>query len=494
MLGQDVRLGTLACTATKPLRIDNDEIKLDIDYDNKNCSLTILGKDLNSFKIYTDSHPGMIVLGVTPGYALKLRQRISNKGSFINPGSAVAAERDIVLEVSEHIKPEVKADLLEWVTDKLSKDFAELSIKEVERIMSYKTPSPSVSKQNQSSEEVSSPPMTTRSRTYSTRTNSSKQSVIVSKKLIVYPPPPQTGGITVTTEDIACLDSGEFLNDVIIDFYLKFVFFEKLKPEDRARTHILSSFFYKRLTQRNNSNNDTFTSTPDRMHSQVRTWTKNVDIFEKDFVIVPINESSHWYLAVICFAGQENPAYVNEINDDEETDTKGEATDTETGTEEELERGDYDDDEEDFDFSPLAALRKKPVKRQSKKSLSKQIIKSQPCILVFDSLGGSRTRCMLNLRNYLKCEWRERKKEPASRIFDKDTIKGNHPKVPQQDNFCDCGVYVLQYMESFFEDPITDFTLPIRKPNWFSSITQKRTDIRQLIYTLKASAEIDGVS
>ena len=33
-----------------------------------------------------------------------------------------------------------------------------------------------------------------------------------------------------------------------------------------------------------------FLSIPDRMHSQVRTWTKNVDIFEKDFVIVPINE------------------------------------------------------------------------------------------------------------------------------------------------------------------------------------------------------------
>lgn len=31
-------------------------------------------------------------------------------------------------------------------------------------------------------------------------------------------------------------------------------------------------------------------STPDRMHSQVKTWTKNVDIFEKDFVFVPINE------------------------------------------------------------------------------------------------------------------------------------------------------------------------------------------------------------
>lgn len=28
--------------------------------------------------------------------------------------------------------------------------------------------------------------------------------------------------------------------------------------------------------------------------------------------------SSHWYLAVICFAGHENPTYVNEINDDDD--------------------------------------------------------------------------------------------------------------------------------------------------------------------------------
>jgi len=39
-------------------------------------------------QIYTESQPGMIVLGVTPGYALKLNQRIFNKGTFLNPGSA----------------------------------------------------------------------------------------------------------------------------------------------------------------------------------------------------------------------------------------------------------------------------------------------------------------------------------------------------------------------------------------------------------------------
>ena len=42
-------------------------------------------------------------------------------------------------------------------------------------------------------------------------------------------------------------------------------------------------------------------STPDRMHSQVRTWTKNVDIFEKDFVFVPINERYVLYrLSISC--------------------------------------------------------------------------------------------------------------------------------------------------------------------------------------------------
>lgn len=38
--------------------------------------------------------------------------------------------------------------------------------------------------------------------------------------------------------------------------------------------------------------------------------------------VFPYFVSSHWYLAVICFAGHENPTYVNEINDDDELDNK----------------------------------------------------------------------------------------------------------------------------------------------------------------------------
>ena len=41
--------------------------------------------------------------------------------------------------------------------------------------------------------------------------------------MMVYPPPPAKGGISVTNEDLHCLNDGEFLNDVILDFYLKWV-------------------------------------------------------------------------------------------------------------------------------------------------------------------------------------------------------------------------------------------------------------------------------
>lgn len=50
---------------------------------------------------------------------------------------------------------------------------------------------------------------------------------------------------------------------------------------------------------------------------------------------------------------------------------------------------------------------------------------------------------------YLEVEWEVRK--GTQRSFGKDVMKGSSPRVPQQDNFSDCGVYILQYVESFFE-------------------------------------------
>ena len=46
-----------------------------------------------------------------------------------------------------------------------------------------------------------------------------------SKTLLIYPPPPMKGGISITVDDYQVLEEESFLNDVIIDFYLKWVSF-----------------------------------------------------------------------------------------------------------------------------------------------------------------------------------------------------------------------------------------------------------------------------
>lgn len=129
-------------------------------------------------------------------------------------------------------------------------------------------------------------------------------------KLMIYPPQGK-GGISINTEDYQCLAVDQYLNDVIIDFYLKYLHQEIMSPEQRERTHIFSSFFYKRLTatsarQRHIERELKMTAAQKR-HNRVKSWTKNVDLFDKDFIVIPINELSHWFLAVICFPGMDKP-------------------------------------------------------------------------------------------------------------------------------------------------------------------------------------------
>lgn len=57
--------------------------------------------------------------------------------------------------------------------------------------------------------------------------------------------------------------------------------------------------------------------------------------------------------------------------------------------------------------------------------------------------------CVCVCVRYLEVEWEVRK--GTQRSFGKDVMRGSSPRVPQQDNFSDCGVYILQYVESFFE-------------------------------------------
>ncbi|KAJ3982841.1 hypothetical protein F5890DRAFT_1555522 [Lentinula detonsa] len=109
--------------------------------------------------------------------------------------------------------------------------------------------------------------------------------------ILSYPPDAATGAVKITNGDYSRLLPDEYLNDTLIEFGLKLWLHElaMVDPELANQVHIFSSFFYKKLNKKN----------LEEGYQSVRRWTSKFDIFSKKFVIVPINENMHWYLAII---------------------------------------------------------------------------------------------------------------------------------------------------------------------------------------------------
>ena len=421
-------------------------------------------------------------------------------------------------------------------------------------------------------------------------------------------PPNGNNCISITSQDYCCLEEKAFLNDTIIDFYLKWLQNLKMKTLNRERIHIFSTFFYKRLTMiqrkiRNKTCNKQSNS-PEKRHERVKRWTKGVNIFEKDFVIIPINQHSHWFVAVICFPGCEPTCYnsVTEIQVQEHITKKtvenkhsidvGKGNNSAIGDNLlDVRMSDYDEASsasgDEIFYSPLhgCSLDKQNVSdtvnyqnstfndanvgqsntvntkcenadrhvistsqntcsyspsspseidendtcdpinededdyeqfglAESEPSSSPKYSSSdcddmhetsrlntptanqnkdvkQPCIIIFDSLQTrSRARVAATIREYLELEYQS-KMEGKTRKFNVQTLPTNCPRVPQQDNSSDCGVYLLQYIESFFSNPFKNFSINNMEINEGSerlllsvSVKHKRAFIAKLIRQL----------
>ncbi|XP_032533842.1 sentrin-specific protease 7 isoform X5 [Chiroxiphia lanceolata] len=313
------------------------------------------------------------------------------------------------------------------------------------------------------------------------------------KNLIVYPPPPAKGGLGVTREDLECLEYGEFLNDVIIDFYLKYLLLEKAPKRLADRTHIFSSFFYKCLTRtEKTSEGDVKVSVAQRRHRRVRTWTRRINIFSKDYIFVPVNEESHWYIAVICFPWLEEAVYEecpHQNSLSHQSPLRSESENTRPGSvffkgEEEMDSNRILFSKGGNEIAAAASVLDSAISKISLSNSKRQICK-RPCILILDSLkAGSVQKTVQLLREYLEMEWEAKRK--THREFSKSTMIDLCPRVPKQDNSSDCGVYLLQYVESFFQNPIVNFEEPLHLEDWFPRqlIRSKREEIRDLILQL----------
>lgn len=79
---------------------------------------------------------------------------------------------------------------------------------------------------------------------------------------------------------------------------------------------------------------------------------------------------------------------------------------------------------------------------------------------MFDSLGITHPNVFKTLRDYLVDEAKEKRGMDIS----KDSLHGVYAKVPTQSNFCDCGVFLLHYVEKFLNNPgryLPDILVPI---------------------------------
>ncbi|RYP59436.1 hypothetical protein DL769_008524 [Monosporascus sp. CRB-8-3] len=358
---------------------------------------------------------------------------------------------------------------------------------------------------------------------------------------LVFPPRGKSRA-TVDKGDIERLDEGQFLNDNIIIFYLRYLQhkLETELPDQAQRIYFQNTFFFDKLKP-------TRASGPINYES-VKGWTSKVDLFMKDFIIVPINEYSHWYVAIIYNAPKLIPSepQSSEPRDDvpresivieDDTNTsRGEKaheitnsavahsdaqSEVEAGisrmsisnsdnAEKETKQTDHTDhhpqqqasrpsrnnptinltrepndptpEVEQTQPSGESLSRKKTAKRQS--GAPRRNDPDQPRIITLDSLGGSHSPACNFLKQYLVAELRDKK---GVEISAPGALGMTAKRIPLQSNYCDCGLYLLGYIQEFLKDPDRFIRSVLQQEDirWNLNPSDLRNDIRDVIFKLQ---------
>ncbi|KAI4740026.1 cysteine proteinase [Aureobasidium sp. EXF-12298] len=316
-----------------------------------------------------------------------------------------------------------------------------------------------------------------------------------------------TNRTTIDAEDIARLDDGELLNDNIISFCLREM--QENNPDLKGKAHIFNSFFY-----------ETLSTLPSRKrgfnYEGVKRWTRNIDLFSHPYVAVPINTQYHWFLVIICNLDKlERKLKLEGLGDEEEEGPENEHQSTveepvqsqstvsndieipETPPQETkddvlsqgVKRISLDaSQEQEEELPPLNKL--KPIPRKGKKQAPPlpKVDPDTPAVIILDSLSGTHTQEVKNLKQYVVHEGRDKR----GLEFEYTELKGMNARgLPQQTNFCDCGVYLIGYMEAFLRDP-AEFVRKVMsreldRNNDFADFdpSKKRAEIRDRLIKLE---------
>ena len=263
----------------------------------------------------------------------------------------------------------------------------------------------------------------------------------------------------------------------------------------------------------------------------LKSWTKQVDIFKKRLLVFPINESLHWTVCIVCHPGRFIRRYLNECVEKKKSIEMKQKQALLATLDSSSPLAD------DAGIAPLSLLPilngNRPIDTEiarevlpveltadGKKAVSWQCdycpIRFETydialehesicdgnidwCMIHFDSgkhfkLHKS-TEILGNVRKYLNAAAAEYESVSVP-VFTTKNMPGFSAAVPQQDNAKDCGVYMLEMAERMMRNPPEIDNEFVKKKgaskNFFGNnsfskdvIAQKREDILQLIQRLR---------
>lgn len=274
----------------------------------------------------------------------------------------------------------------------------------------------------------------------------------------------ENGFFELHQSSLECLNSGIYFNDSIIEFYFAYLLNEVCQKSLISRVRIFDTIFFNKIDQAFNipgketlqqpsqqESSEQKTTVPrlekppindKRIHSdrcdELKKWFKNDDIFEKDFLVIPVCADDHWRAILVCYPADVKPLFDGDITNNINKSILLNGTNSiKTGTD------------------------------------------RTPAIIVLDSLGLKNRKVTWKVRDFLDYEWRRRNCTEYHSIkrFSYTDLKDYCPRIPKQKNAYDCGLFMLMYIRTFLETPETFYKLA--KSDDTDSIKSLRTMIRK---------------